>query len=56
MSAELELNKLGHGLGMTVGVPVAAVVVGQDPETMKNAGKPEVNPGLAVGLVYMQDE
>ena len=54
MSAELELNKLGHGSGMTVGV--AAVVVGQVLETMKNAGKPEVNPGLAEGLVYMQDE
>ena len=41
-------------LGMTV--HIAAAVVDQVPETMKNAGKPEVNLGLAVGLVYMQDE
>lgn len=45
---------LGHGLGMmTVGV---AAVVGQVQEMMKTAGKPEVYPVLAVGLVYKQDE
>jgi hypothetical protein len=54
VSAELELHMLGHGLGMTVGA--AAAVVGWVQETMKNAGKPEAYPGLAVGLVYMQDE
>ena len=43
---------LGHGLGMTVG----AAAVDQVLEMMKNAGSPEENPGLAVGLVYMQDE
>jgi hypothetical protein len=48
----MELYMLGHGLGMTVGV--AAAVVGRFPETMNNAGSPEVNLGLAVGLVYMQ--
>jgi hypothetical protein len=49
VSAELELYMLGHDLGMTA-------VVGRVPETMKTAGKPEANPGLAVGVVYMQDE
>jgi hypothetical protein len=49
----MELCTLGHGLGVTT---AAAAVVGPVPETMKNAGNPEVNPVLAVGLVYMQDE
>lgn len=54
MSAEMEWYMLGHGLGMTVAV--AAAVVDQVPETMKNAGNPELNLVLAVGLVYTQDE
>ena len=54
VSAEMELYMLGHGLDMTVGV--AAAVVGKVPETMKNAGNPELSLGLVVGLVYMQDE
>ena len=53
VSAEMELYMLGHGLGMAVDV---AAVVDQVPETIYNAGSPEVNQGLAVGLVYMQDE
>ena len=48
------LYMLGHDLGMTV--DVAAAVVDQVPETMKNADNPEANLELAVGLVYMQDE
>jgi len=55
-SAEMELCRPGHGLGMTVTVSVPAAVVGLVLETMKNAGKPEANLELAVGLEYMQDE
>ena len=50
----MELRMLGHGLDMTVGV--AAAVVDQVPEMMKNAGNLGANLGLAVGLVCMQDE
>ena len=39
----MESYMLGHGLGMIV--RVAAAVVDQVPETMKNAGNPEAKLG-----------
>lgn len=53
-SVEMELRTPEHDLGMIVYVAAAAVAV-PVPEMMNNAGSPEVNLELAVGLEYRQD-